>query len=548
MNCLLSVLLVFSVLACQKDPGASSAAVTKTTVTFATDRYVNGSLKPFALAAGDKVTLMHPASGEVSTATPITPGTAASSFLFNLTKPAKGDVVVGYWPFGEKVTAAGSAITFPFPSQQNGTDRKSFYLGSMRCSGASEHFMTLRPMSSLVLAQVQKGAYTVKTAVLTAPGIAGTMTYDPATGSMKGSADAITVTLASPLDCSSEAQVVPVLVPPMTLPEGFTITFTLSDGNTSKFSTTERVTFEPGGTYSTDPASSGRQLLACGSGKVYLIDEKIASAAGTYESALLWTWTASAHSSEVGQTLRADDHIDDCKPVDGNKNILLTSSHGWAALVDLATGKVLWSATGITNAHSAEVLPGGLIAVAVSTGVDAVKLYSRKTSNVEIGSYPLNSAHGVVWSDKTQRLYAIGGTTIQIYQLLNADTSAPSLKLERTVATGGYVSGLHDMTAVDENTLVLAGNKAALLNLTTLQFTQLTHFNGFAGIKSLNYNPSTGEAYYTYGWEGHSEGSYDWSTHTIRYTNDVFANDGGVDKKTIKVSDINMYKARVFRW
>ena len=180
--------------------------------------------------------------------------------------------------------------------------------------------------------------------------------------------------------------------------------------------------------------------------------------------------------------------------------------------------------------------------------MDAVKLYSRKTSNVEIGSYPLNSAHGVVWSDKTQRLYAIGGTTLQIYQLLNADTSAPSLKLERTVATGGYVSGLHDMTAVDENTLVLAGNKAALLNLTTLQFTQLTHFNGFAGIKSLNYNPSTGEAYYTYGWEGHSEGSYDWSTHTIRYTNDVFANDGGVDKKTIKVSDINMYKARVFRW
>ena len=57
--------------------------------------------------------------------------------------------------------------------------------------------------------------------------------------------------------------------------------------------------------------------------------------------------------------------IDECKVVDNNRKMLVTSSSGGCVLIDIATKEVLFYATA-RNAHSAELLPEGRIAVALS--------------------------------------------------------------------------------------------------------------------------------------------------------------------------------------
>lgn len=146
-----------------------------------------------------------------------------------------------------------------------------------------------------------------------------------------------------------------------------------------------------------------------------------------------------------------------------------------------------------------------------------------------VASYPLSSCHGVVWVASVQRLYAIGGTTLQEYSLVDWDGSNPSLRLESSYSTTGNVAGLHDMTLISEDEIILAGSNScghscAIFNTQTKKFTPVNHFNGINGMKSINYNPSTGEAYYTYAAAGTSEGGYVW------------------------VDDINMYKVRVYNW
>ena len=167
-----------------------------------------------------------------------------------------------------------------------------------------------------------------------------------------------------------------------------------------------------------------------------------------------------------------------------------------------------------------------------------------------IASYPLASAHGVVWCEKTRRLYAIGGSSLQVYKLNDAWTTSPALVLEKTISSKGFVTGMHDMTAVDDHTLIIGGNKLAFFDVTTEKFTPVNAYNTVAGFKSVNYNPSTREFYYTYAWTGYAEGSYDWSSHWIRYTDNIenSFSPSIPAQGIIRVEDINMYKVRVFNW
>ena len=119
----------------------------------------------------------------------------------------------------------------------------------------------------------------------------------------------------------------------------------------------------------------------------------------------------------------------------------------------------------------------------------------------------------------------------------------PKLGLEETINTGSYVKGLHDMTLIDGNTLLLAGNKAAFYNIAQRTFNNIVHFNGSTSLKAVNYNPETGECWYTDATG--SDRELTWSSNDIRYTDDI--NTSGF-KKNIWIGDINMYKVRVFKW
>ena len=277
---------------------------------------------------------------------------------------------------------------------------------------------------------------------------------------------------------------------------------------------------------------------------VYMIDAGLADETG-YKNAVTWSWDATTAAATLGLAASRCNHLDDCKPVDNGKKLLVTSSYNWCALLDIATGEVLFHTTAAPNAHSAEMLPDNRIAVACSEGSSSdnnkVQIYDIARPNLVLFQSELGSAHGVVWNETTQRLYAIGGQSLQIYKLKDWTSATPSLELEKTVQTP--YGGLHDMSLVNSNTLCIGGRRAYLYDIGANQFTEMTLFASSTAIKSINYNDDTGELWYTD--STIPEGSQAWSTQTIRYATD---RNGSAATRTIKVPDLDMYKVRVMSW
>ena len=336
------------------------------------------------------------------------------------------------------------------------------------------------------------------------------------------------------------------MIAPVALSQGYTVTLTDTDGNSFSVGKTEPVTLEAGGKHDTDDARSSfvTELVFCGDNMVYMIDAGLANET-TYKDAVTWSWDATEAAAVLGLDKSRCNHPDDCKPVDNGKKLLCTSSYNWCVLLDIATKEVLFHTTATPNAHSAELLPGNRIVVACSggesSGNNSIQLYDISQPNRILYQSALGSAHGVVWNETTQRLYAIGGQSLQIYKLKDWETAAPSLELEKTVQTPQ--GGLHDMSYVNSNTLCIGGRRAYLYDIGANRFTEMMLFSASTAIKSINYNDETGELWYTD--STNPEGSQSWSTQTIRYSTDKNAS---TETRTIKVPDLDVYKVRVMNW
>lgn len=536
--------------ACNPD-GKDQPVASQMRITVKARRSANGINVPFSFTAADRFKLVDATTGVSDVQDPTNMGTAYSLFMFSLEKASAGDLLVAVYPADADVGIEGTKVSYRIPENQDGGDIICPYIGWTRFSGDAYagDALSAESRSAVIRASIQKGSYSIVKAVLKGNGgekIAGRVTVDTESKAYTPTAATVTVTPATPVDCRSEAQVIPFFVAPMNLTNGISITFYTDDGKQVESKVNTPVKLSSGGVFDTDPASVGRQLIAVGGTKVYLFDEKMARTAGNYTAGLVWSWDSNTEKAKLSRP----DHIDDAKPVYDNKKLLVTSSYSWCGLVDIETKNLDFYATGVSGAHSAEVLPNDRIVVACSDGGDMVALYDKERSNTMIASYPLTSAHGVVWMEKTQRLYAVGGTSLQVYKLNDAWASSPALVLEKTISSSGFVGGMHDMTAVDENTLIIGGSKLAFFNVTTEKFTAVTAYNGVSGFKSVNYNPATGEFYYTYAWQNFSEGSYTWSSHWIRYTDNIQGSfSPTLDAQgVIRVEDINMYKVRVFNW
>jgi len=290
----------------------------------------------------------------------------------------------------------------------------------------------------------------------------------------------------------------------------------------------------------------GTLLLVCGSNMVYLIDARPAVAQG-YKSAILWQWNAVSAASTLHLDASRMNHLDDCKPVDDGKKLLITSSYNWAVLLDIETKKVLWYSKDSKNAHSADCLPGNRIAVACSAGTeteqgDKVQVFDAASGKL-LYDTPFQSTHGVVWNASTQRLYVGGKSLLNIYKLQDWDTSTPSLVLDKSIKTSDYVTGVHDVTLVNDKTLLVAGKKAALYDISSGRFSALGSFANSTALKSVNRHPSTNEVWYTDATE--PEGDYTWSSYLVRHRSDASV---GSEDMSIRITDINIYKVRVYRW
>lgn len=263
-----------------------------------------------------------------------------------------------------------------------------------------------------------------------------------------------------------------------------------------------------------------------------------------YRNAVVWRWDSRSVAPVLGIS-ESQCRVGEGKPVDNNRKLLLSGATGWCVLYDRQTDGILWWSTSCPQVHSSDLLPNDRVVLACSSGADAncnkVQVYDLGQNNKVLCQYDLESAHGVVWNESTQRLYAIGGKSLKIYKLKNWESDTPELEEERTVETPK--NSVHDLTAVNSHSLCIAGKSAYVYNTASGTFSELTHFSACTALKSVNYNEDTGEAWYTDATV--PEGDQDWTTQTLRHTSNV---KNGEADLLIRIPDLSVYKVRVLRW
>lgn len=486
---------------------------------------------------------------EVSYASPIQVGLQKSSFLFTFNAiPQSNVTLVGFYPSHLDITCENGTLKTSLPSSQNGIITPCMIgKGTERIDMVFD--ISLEQLYSTLYINVSKGNYSIKRITLKGNNkekIAGNISVDIVKWSVNATEDNIVIDFETPLDCSSESQAIAMMVAPVTLSNGYTVELLDMEDNALRISTNEPVNFEMGSRIYTEGTTSTQksELIFCGSNMVYMIDAALANES-TYKDAVTWSWDARSAATTLGIAESRCSNLDDCKPIDNNKRLLVTSSYNWMVLLDVETEKILFYSTNCPNAHSAEMLPSNRIAVACSSGEgdnnNKIQIYDQSRPNQVLYQSDLPSAHGVVWNNQTQRLYAVGSNLLQIYELKDWDTSTPYIQLEKTINTPQ--NSLHDLTLVNSNTLCLAGKKAYLYDIGANSFTEMEHFRNATSLKSVNYNADTNEVWYTDATI--PEGTQTWSTQTIRYATDKNAS---ATERTIKVPDINMYKVRVKSW
>lgn len=485
-------------------------------------------------------------SAEVSYASPITPGSSKSLFMFQVQGARNAEsTVVGFYPSTANVSGEGHTVKYNTPVLQTGVV-SPLLLGYTTCriTGYEGVDLSLKQAYATLMVSVDRGNYSVKSVTVDGNGvnIAGNTTLDLQSGITSAESSSITVTPAVPVNCSGESQKIAVLLAPVELENGYTVKINTTDNKVLEYNFTEAVSLESGELYNTAQIVDADQksIIFCGSNKVYMVNPDMAMG-GTYHGGVTWEWNAEDIKDVLGLAANRCNHIDDAKPLDNGSKLLITSSYNWTVLLDVATKQPLFFATNTPGAHSAEMLPGNKVVVACSDNGDKLQIYDISKNNEILFSTPLTSAHGVVYIPSTDRLYAIGGQALNIYKLVGMDTNKPSLELETSVKTPK--AGLHDMYLVDSNTLTIAGRGCYLYDIANNSFKEMTQFSASTALKSVNYNGETGACWYTDATT--PEGTQTWSTQTLHYSTNVM---GASDAGTIKVPDMDVYKVRVLKW
>lgn len=545
-----AALAIPAFVACTDDDSAKvQNLAAKATITQGGYYSADGSLKTPTWGKEDKAAIMLYADGKLSkaTATPLLSGSTTAQFLFNILANREETDVLSWYPADAEISFSGHDVTVNIPTEQTGNEIPvMFGMDRQNVNRYEGCKFTLKPAGCMVYVNVAMGDYDVKSLELTAKGgenIAGTVTVNTDNGTAVATAASVKVTPAAPVDCRTASVSIPVYCAPVTLTKGISVKITTSAGQTITSSVNDEMVLTSGGKYNTAKVAEGEstELVFCGDNHVYVINASTAK--DTYKEGILWSLDVKTLAPVLGLAENRCDHLDECKFVDNGTKLLLTSSYGWCALLDYATGKVLFHTTQTPNAHSAEFIPGGYVAVATSVGSttlhNSVQLYSIDKSEKILASAELYSGHGVVWDYSRNVLYGAGGDLIKIFNFtLGAN---PSITLKKTIKAPK--NGIHDLMRVDNNTLTVAGDHAYLFNVETELFTEMTLFSGSSSIKSLNYNGETGEIWYTDATI--PEGSQSWSSQKIRYSTNK---DGSSAERIIKVPDMDMYKVRVKNW
>ena len=270
-------------------------------------------------------------------------------------------------------------------------------------------------------------------------------------------------------------------------------------------------------------------IAICGDGQVRIIDMDESDSTHIKE---VWRWDKDDPQVNLPQGYELYmRNIDECKPVDCNTKMLLTASGDGMMLIDIATKDILCYAR-VPMAHSADLLPGGRIAVALSTHREgnALEIYDIGKPEQVLFRDSLYSGHGVVWNGKRQRLYALGYKELREYRLVDWDTDRPSLRQERRWEIP-MESG-HDLSPVDDNRMLVSAHEGVMwFDIDKEVFSPFEPLCNVEHVKSVNYDPETQKLVYTKAEES-------WWTHHVYQEN---------PGKVITMDSLNIYKVRVMR-
>jgi len=150
------------------------------------------------------------------------------------------------------------------------------------------------------------------------------------------------------------------------------------------------------------------------------------------QAEILWRWDSRKDSKILPTYRNSFRNIDECKPSADGSEILANASCGGVAAVDVATASVKWYAylpKWNAGPHSLCVLPDGKVAVANSTGVDALQIIDVSAAPLDpvrqkvVKAMSLPGAHGVVWDARRGSLFALGYTNLYELAYSSADMS-----------------------------------------------------------------------------------------------------------------------------
>lgn len=267
-------------------------------------------------------------------------------------------------------------------------------------------------------------------------------------------------------------------------------------------------------------------LAVCGGKEVRIID--MHSSHGD-NVAQVWSWSVEDKTQglpdEYAEYLTP---LDECKFVDGNKKLLLTSSSSAVVLLDIKS-KVCEFYARTPMAHSADLLPNNRIAVALSTNIkgNSLEIYDISQPEKVIWRDSLYSGHGVVWHAERESLYALGYDVLREYKLKDWQSDTPSLELAASWPLP--IKSGHDLVKIDAKQMLVSGHEGVRwFNVESGEFSPFEPLKDTRNVKSVNYNPTLRRLIYT-------KGEVSWWTHNIYQQN---------PDKTITIDSLNIYKVR----
>lgn len=182
---------------------------------------------------------------------------------------------------------------------------------------------------------------------------------------------------------------------------------------------------------------------------------KVIELSSNAASRVVWEWNPRNDPGLTDSMAASFAAIDECKPMEGGRTILANASGGGVAAVDVATGRAKWCAhppSGDAGPHSCAILPDGRIAVANSTGVDALQLIDLNGHPLDpsrqrvVNALSVSGAHGVVWDENRKTLFVLGYTNIHEVAYLPKTMSVKVLKTWNFAMSCGDAWG-HDLSS-----------------------------------------------------------------------------------------------------